>query len=65
MSPDLEFHLLTAHRRELIDEAQAARLAAELAKQAAPGPSLLDRLRRLRWHPGLVHTPTSRAKATV
>jgi hypothetical protein len=57
MSPDLEFHLLRTRCREIIAEAQLDMLASELAAQAAPGPSLLDRLRRLLWHPGLAKRP--------
>lgn len=63
--PDLEFHLLKAHCRELIEEARADRLAAELATRATPGPSLFSRLRRLRWNPGLGAPTASTTKAAA
>lgn len=53
MSPDLEFHLLQSRCREMMMAAASDRLATSLSAQAAPGPSLLERMRRLLWHPGL------------
>jgi hypothetical protein len=65
MSPELEFHLLQSRCREMMMAAEADRLTASLASAAAPGPSLVERLRRLLWHPGLATPAAATTKATA